>query len=207
MRGRATRAVALAVLFAATAAGYVATADAPTGGATSLSSGVSTTAGGRSAPGGLSRPGDADVPGMPPVGGDASALLAEFDAGLRARPEDPSPLRTLAEEMLAGHPQAALSSFRRLVAAYPEDAETRVGFGEALLAAGEVKAASRAVRQALSIDPGSAEAKLLRGKLLAGANPPQIALAVRDWTEAIELADGTRTAEEAKRLVALYEGR
>ncbi|HEY1901348.1 MAG TPA: tetratricopeptide repeat protein [Terracidiphilus sp.] len=80
----------------------------------------------------------------------------------------------------------AEKEFRALLAACPEDAETRSGLGAALLGAGSTDEAAKEFRRALELDAGDFTALYNLGVIAAGANQPDQAVkllqsALRAW--------------------------
>jgi Flp pilus assembly protein TadD len=99
----------------------------------------------------------------------------------------------------------AESEFRALLAACPEDAESRSGLGAALLGAGRAEDAVREFRRALEIDPGDFTALYnLGGIALDSGDAEQAA----KWLESAARADpASADAEEKLALAYAQQGR
>jgi thioredoxin-like negative regulator of GroEL len=68
-------------------------------------------------------------------------------------------------ELLAGRPQAAVQTFRDLVAATPQRADAHVALAEAQESAGDISAAKDSVDRALALDPNNRAARVAHARL------------------------------------------
>ncbi len=175
------------------------------------SSMVDTAAGGRSLSDAGASPRQLDerrAPGVDiPGRSEAAVIHAEFSAGLARRPDDPAQLRALARELRSLDPEVGEQAYASLVEEYPEDAASLTGLAAAHFDRGDREAATRLVRQALTLSPRLPEARLLHGQLLISSQPPDTARAIEEWKAVLESGTSTDTGVEAARLIAVYEGR
>lgn len=146
-------------------------------------------------------------PGISRPASGQSAARAQLDLGLAARRADPTPLLQLAGEITTQDATAGVKAYRDLTESYPESVAAWVGLATAYREAGEVSKSRAALNRVFKLDPENASARLLSGRLYAQADPSQVRRALQEWRRILESAAGTPEAEEALRLLQLYEGR
>ncbi len=147
------------------------------------------------------------APGMPPVDDANAAIIAtalasisqeaqqnwptamrRLDHILVAAPDDAGPRAMRARAWLRmGEPAAALDAARTLELLAPGDARGPLCAAQALLALGRMSEARAAADEAISLDPGCAEAYLVRATLSDRLRDP--AAAAADRARAAILAD------------------
>lgn len=206
MKAGTGRLAALATAFAAAAAGYAAVmagGDAPY---------VRTPDSTRSAMSGAGSPRDlayvaSAEPGSAARRDAAGGALERFRVALARRPDDPAALLQAAAQLSRDDRRVGDRAFALLARAYPSRASVWTGMATVHYRTGHRERAAGEVARALRLDPRHAGARLLRGKLLAEGEAPDVAAATREWRRVIEAAPGTPEAREAALLLRLHEGR
>lgn len=207
MRAGTGRLVALAVAFTVAAGGYaavIAGGNAPYAG--TPETGWSATSGNGS-PRNVARVASTRPNSAAARRGAAGGALERFRVALARRPDDPTAIMQLADQLSRNDRRAGDRAFALLVRAYPVRASVWTGAAAAHYRAGDRERAEAEITRALRLDPRLAGARLLRGRLLAEGDSPDIAAATWEWRRVIEAAPGTPEAREAALLLRLHEGR
>jgi tetratricopeptide (TPR) repeat protein len=137
--------------------------------------------------------------------GDLSSALASYQRAIDLAPHDSTYQRLLAEFSLkyTYHVrEIALEAARQAVMMAPDDAATLDVMGQVLINLGDDLNAERFLDQAIQADPNYAPAHLHLGflYLMRGDNPR----ATQELKLASELAPGSPTADQSKRLLQSY---
>lgn len=115
--------------------------------------------------------------------GDRASALTAAQQASAALPNDTSIMELLGQvQIVAGNPQQAVSTFRRMTGLQPDSPRLQIHLAEALLATRDSTQAARALRRALELDPEQGEARRALALMALRDDRSQEALAMaRDW--------------------------
>jgi len=130
----------------------------------------------------------------------------EFDAIVRARPNDLAALRALADARLDFREfEQAVETYRRYLGAQPTDTNAVINLGIALVSLGDLSQAVQTLRQATQLDPASQKAHL--NLAVALAQQGALADAADHAARAVDLAPNDGRARELLAQIRLSQGR
>jgi len=119
----------------------------------------------------------------------------EFEAIVRARPNDVAALRALADARLdLRHFDQAVETYRRYIGAQPNDTNAVINLGIALLSRGDMSEAVQTLRHAAQLDPASQKAHL--NLAVALAQQGALADAAEHAARAVDLAPNDGRARD-----------
>lgn len=130
----------------------------------------------------------------------------EMRTAVAANPEDVVALVSLANLLATrGDDEEATDLYARAIELDPENARYRLEFALSLARIGAAADAEVQYRRVLDADPSDAEAWYFLGELYVRWNPPRIAEAEAAFEQAIVVAPGSVSADQASRALARLE--